>query len=200
MKKKSPSIILGWLLAAAVVIAFFLPWARHAPLRAPGNAMELARDLIVQEDDPVRSYVLMRSSEWRALWAAPGEGVSAYQLMVLPSAERERNHAASGFLSMIWGSHGGDFKLKLVILAPVLALVGAFLMLMKKPPVGMLFAAAGGQLFFYLFFRVRMNQSTADRVLQQIDYNLGLWLTLYGLALLAVVMVLKAVLPPKWKW
>jgi hypothetical protein len=103
------------------------------------------------------------------------------------------------WLSMLWGDHASVHSVKFLVFAPLLALLGAIVLSTKKINAHYLFLVSLGQLLFYGFLRWKLNQTFGDRLLLQIEFNLGLWLTLYAIALLCLLQLAKA-LQPKSKW
>jgi hypothetical protein len=193
------STLAGWILTAIVCLAFFIPWARFAPEQAGRNLLDLAGDLAGDEADLVESYLLMRKTEWVAIWHNPGEGLSAYQLVLLSAKDSISAKVSKAWLSMLWGDQASEHNVKFLAFGPLLALLGAISLSTKKANPKFLLLATLGQLLFYGFLRWKLNQTFGDRLLLQIEFNLGLWLTLYALALLALLQLLKA-LQPKSKW
>lgn len=198
MKKQRFSSMLGWLLAFAVVISFFLPWARLSP--DLDSAIEIARRLVDDQDDLVSTWVWMRTKEFRDLQKTPGEGYSGYQLILLSEEETVSAAVAKAFFNMLWGDVRPGFHMKTLALAPLLAFLAAVLLAMPKPPSSWLSAMAGASLLFYLWMRFKLNESYTDRLLLHVELSYGLWLTLFGLLLLAALLLLRAILPAKWAW
>jgi hypothetical protein len=198
MKKQRFSSLLGWLLAFAVVISFFLPWARvSADL---DSAIEIARRLVGDQDDVVSSWLWMRTKEFHDLQKMPGEGYSGYQLILLSEEETISAALAKSFFQMLWGDVRPGFQMKTLALAPILAfLAGLFLALPKLRP-SWLSAMAGAVLLFYLWMRFKLNESYTDRLLLHVELSYGLWITLFGLFLLGLLLLLRALTSPKWMW
>ncbi len=193
------STLTGWVLAAIICLAFFIPWARFAPEQMGRNLLDLAGDLAGDEAGFVESYLLMRPAEWSAIWHNPGEGLSAYQLVLLSEKDSVSAKVSKAWLSMLWGDHASEQSVKFLAFGPLMAILAGIALTLKKTNAKFLLLAAFGQLLFYGFLRWKLNQTFGDRLLLQIEFNLGLWLTLYATALLCLLQVVKA-LQPKSKW
>jgi hypothetical protein len=197
--KLRTSTLIGWLLAFLICLAFFIPWARFAPDQTERNLLDLAGELAGDEGDFVSTYLLMRGSEWEAIWRHPGEGLSAYQLVLLSEKDSISARVSNAWVTMLWGDQGFVHSVKFLAFGPLLAIAGAIALSFRKLELRFLGLAALGQLLFYVFLRWKLDQSFGDRLLLQMEFNLGLWLTLYGLLFLSVLQVLK-ILQPKSKW
>jgi hypothetical protein len=193
------STLTGWILAASICLAFFIPWARFAPEQLGRNALDLAGELAGDDAGFVESYLLMRKTEWNAIWHNPGEGLSAYQLVLLSEKDSVSATVSKACMKMFWGENASEHSIKFLAFGPLMALLGAIALSMKRAHPRFLMLAALGQLLFYGFLRWKLNQTLGDRLLWQIEFNLGLWLTLYATALLCLLQLVKA-LQPKSRW
>jgi hypothetical protein len=195
---KISSVQIGWALAAVILLGFFIPWVRYAPKDAFDNSLQIASQLAADDSQSalVYDYVLVNGRDWRALWRQPGEGVSAYQVTV--SGAGGRDGAAAALVEILFGAGGDGWKGRLLLLAPLLGLAGAAALTGHRGRRGWVVALAAAELAFYLFVRWRLRDAYVDRLL--LELNWGLWLSLFGLALLAAVQFIRAALPPKVKW
>lgn len=197
--KLRKSTLTAWVLTGIICLAFFIPWARFAPEQAAGNLLDLAGKLAGDEAPLIEVYLTMRAAEWDAIWHNPGEGLSGYQLVLLSEKEGISDTVSKAWVQMLWGDAGYGTGVKFLALAPILAILGAVALTMHRLHPQFLLAVSLGQFLFYGFLRWKLNETYGDRLLLQIEFNLGLWLTLYALVILALVQAAKA-LQPKSKW
>ncbi|MDZ4789532.1 MAG: hypothetical protein SH807_11390 [Blastochloris sp.] len=193
------STLIGWILTGLICLAFFIPWARFAPEQAANNLLDLAGKLAGDDAPLIQAYLTMRPAEWEAIWHNPGEGLSAYQLVLLSEKNTVSAKVSQAWVAMLWGDENYEQGVKFLALAPILALLGATALSLGKTSPKFLLGVSFGQLLFYGFLRWKLNETYGDRLLLQIEFNLGLWLTLYALLILAALQVTKA-LSPKSKW
>lgn len=193
--KNRPSLLLAWTLAGFAIIGFFLPWARFAPESAASNTLAIANTLIQGEDDPVSSYLWMRRNEASALMKHPGEGLSAYQILLLSDEDTLSSKVARAWLSMLWREDDAALKVKVILVVPVLALLGAVLLTPARPSSRHLLILGGLQGAAYLFLRWKLNLAYTDRLMWQIELGWGLWISLYALLGIALLALLRALLP-----
>jgi len=198
MKKQRFSSMAGWLLAFCVVLSFFLPWARVSP--DWDSAMELVHRLAGDEDDLLTSYLWMRPKELHDLQKMPGEGHSGYQMILLSEEETVSAVVAKSFFQMLWGDVRPGIHMKILALAPILAFLSALLLAQPKARPSWLAGMGGAALVFYLWMRFKLNDSYAERLLLHVELSYGLWITLFGLLLLAALLFLRAFLPWKGNW
>ena len=200
MMKSKPSLITGWLLAAAVTLSFFMPWARFAPESIVKHSLAVSRHLVEEKGDFWHNYVLMRSEEAGALLRKPGEGLSAYQLVLLAEEKTWKSKIERAFLEMLWGEKKSRWKIKFLLVAPACAITAAFLLSRAKLNRKMLLCVALVQAGFYCFFRWKLNVTYLDRLVGQVDFNWGLWLCLYTTALMALLVLIRVLVPDRYKW
>jgi hypothetical protein len=195
--KSRPSLLLAWFFAATCTLGFFMPWARFAPESTAHNTLAIANTLLQGEDDLLSSYLWMRKSEAKALFNHPGEGLSAYQIILLSEEDTLSSKVARAWLSMLWGGEDAALRVKVIVLVPLLALLGAFFLTFSKPSQRWLLALALAQFAAYFFLRWKLNLSYTDRLLWQIELSWGLWLGLFALLGEAIITLIRALLPPK---
>jgi hypothetical protein len=197
--KNRTSVLLGWILAALCILGFFLPWARFAPESAGQNLLSLANSLAAGEDDVISSYVWMRRDEMKAAMKDPAGGQSGYQLFMRASSDKntQENAVARAWLHALWHGENPGMQVRWIILLPILALVGAGALSPAKPPNRLLLGLAAALFLAYGWMRWKMNQAYTDRLLLQLDWNLGLWLCLYSGALLGILLIIRALLPAR---
>jgi len=194
--KQRPSLILGWLLAGLCLLAFFLPWARFAPEAAGANVLGLANTLAAGEDDPVSSYLWMKRAEARAALRDPADGLSGWQLTRLASGNAPR----VGLAPVVIDVMGVGDHLRWVVLVPGLALAGALALTPMHPPQRVLAGLAIALAAAYGTIRWKLNSVYTERLLQHIDLNLGFWIFAFSATLLALLLALRALLPPKTRF
>lgn len=193
--KTHPSILLAWIFAATCSLGFFMPWARFAPESTGPNTLAIANTLLQGEEDFFSSYIWLRKSEARALFNHPGEGLSAYQILLLSDEDTLSSKVARAWLSMLWGENHAAMKVKVIILVPLLTFIGALMLSTAKPPQQWLLALATAQFGAYAFLRWKLNLSFTDRMLWQIELSWGLWLGLFALLGAAAVTLARAFFP-----
>jgi hypothetical protein len=196
---KIGSVQIGWILAAIIVLGFFIPWVRFTPKSSFDNSLAIAAQLASGDDESqlLYDYVLMSGQDWQALWQNPAEGDSGYQI-VLAGKDGAGNNAAKAFAKILFGDDDYWFKSKLMVLAPLFGILGAVALMkrknLRKFMIGMIIAEAA----FYLLMRWQLHEVYVVRLV--LELNWGIWLTLYGLALMAIVQTICLLLPPKAKW
>jgi hypothetical protein len=191
--KQRPSLILGWALAGLCLLSFFLPWARFAPEATGSHVLGLANTLAAGDEDVVSSYLWLKRAEVRAMFRAPADGLSGYQLVALTSGNAPR--AGLGATLIEIGGMGDH--LRWVVVLPVLALATASALTPARPSPRLLAGLALALAAAYGGVRWKLNSIYTDRLLQHIDLNLGLWLCVYAAGLLALIAALRAVLPER---
>ena len=177
-----------------------MPWVRFNPAGFGTNTLAVSRQLVEDGSDFWHNYVLLRSTEWHALLSHPADGLSAYQLVLLAEEKSIKSRIERAFLEMFWGSKDAGWKIKLLILGPLLGLLGAFFLSQNKPNRKLLLATVAAQVLFYGFIRWTLNATYLDRLVAQLDFNWGIWLCLYGTAAMALLILLRLVMPEKYKW
>lgn len=192
-----PSLLLGWILAGLCLLGFFMPWARFAPESTGGNILSLANTLVGGEDDPVSSYLWMRRGEMRAALRDPADGLSGYQLALLASGRAPEEGLAGVWVQVIWHTADPGVRAASIAVLPVLALLAGILLSLGPVPFKSGLGVALGLAGSYGWMRWKMNQAYTERMLLQLDWNIGLWITLYAAALLALLLALRALLPAK---
>jgi len=195
--KSSKSLITGWICAGFVIIAFFLPWARFNPDHSGNNLLGIARSLGQDKSDFTHSYLLMRGEDFEALWNSPADGISAYQLLALSHPHHLAAKIKRAVFDTLVDNDKGSWQIYGLILAPLLALAGAILLSSSRYARTWMLAVAFGQLGFYTFVRWKLQANLVNRLAMQIDLNWGLWLSLYGLLCLALLLLIRALLPDK---
>jgi hypothetical protein len=198
--KKRISPILGWVLAGLCLIGFFLPWVRLAPESTDNNTLALANTLASGEDSMLTSYFWLRRDELKATFRNPAEGLSAYQITMLDRAQAEVDGNARAWLYLLWKGEEPGMRDKLPALLPLLALAAAAALGAGKPSPRLLLVLAAALAAAYGWLRWKLNQAYTDRLLLQVDLNLGLWISLFAAALLALLLATRALLPPKVKF
>ncbi len=198
--KTKPSLIIGWVLAALIMLSFFMPWARFGAESFFGNVLGISHHLAQDENDFVHGYILMRPGEWHAVLQHPGDGLSGYQLVVLSGQTSLKSKVEQAFVEMLWGGKHSDWAMKFLLLAPLCAIAGALLITQPKPAPKWLAAVAVIQVVFYGFVRWKLNAAYLDRLVSQVSFNLGFWLCLYGTILMALLLLIRIALPGKSKW
>ena len=185
----------GFIVAGLVGLAFFLPWARLESDTLIGNMGSLVQKIVSDDQDSfVEEWVWMREREWKVMWHSPGEGLSGYQLMMTLREEDISSQLARAWMSMMFGSEEAKVGVNLLVLAPIFAIATAVGLLFVGVPK-FYFAANGlGCLIYYILLRWKLNASLGERMILHVELSYGLWLTLYGILLLALVCVLKMVL------
>ncbi|MDX6767303.1 MAG: hypothetical protein SFU85_10995 [Candidatus Methylacidiphilales bacterium] len=195
--KQRPSVLAGWIFAGLCTLGFFLPWARFAPESVATNTLAIANTLVQGEEDPVSSYLWMRRSEASALLKRPADGLSAYQIILLSEEDTLSSKVARAWLSMLWSGDDTALRVKVIVLIPILAFLGAVFLTPGKTSqrhllfVGLLQAGA------YVLMRWKMNAAYTDRMLWQIELGWGLWICLYALLGAACVALVRGLLPAK---
>jgi len=198
--KTRTSLLLAWIFAAICALGFFMPWARIAPESAGSNSLAVANTLLQGEDDFVTSYVWMRKSEAQALLNHPADGLSAYQIILLSDEDTLSSKVAKAWLSMLWGEKEATtkvaaMKVKVIILVPVLAFLGALALTSVQPSQFWLLALALAQIGTYAFLRWKLNLSYTERLLSQIELGWGLWLSLFALMGTAILTIVRFLIP-----
>jgi hypothetical protein len=195
---KISSVQLGWTLAIVIVLGFFIPWVRYAPKNMFDNSLQIASQLAADDEksELLHDYVLMGGQDWQALWQNPAEGESGYQIVL--AGKNERDDAALAFVKILFGDEGWWLKGKLLALAPLLGLTGAVALMYQKSRRKLIIVLIVAEAVFYLFMRRQLHEAYVDRLV--LEMNWGIWLTLYGLALMAMVQTVRILLPPKMKW
>lgn len=181
-----------------VVLGFFIPWVRYAPKHMFDNSMQIASQLASADEgsELLYDYVLMSRQDWKALWQNPAEGESGYQIVM--AGKNEKDDAAEALVKILFGDQGYWWKGKLLALAPLFALGGALALGWHKSNRKFLLAMILAQAAFYLYVRWQLHEAYVDRLV--LEMNWGIWLTLYGLALMAIVSTVRLLLPAKVKW
>lgn len=189
------SLLLAWIFAAICALGFFMPWARFSPESAGANSLAIANTLLQGEDDFVTSYLWMRKTEARALLDHPADGLSAYQIILLSDEDTLSSKVAKAWLSMLWGENDAAMKVKVIILVPVLAFLGALVLTLSKPSQRWLLGLALAQMGTYAFLRWKLNLAYTDRLLWQIELGWGLWLSLFALLGTAILTGVRFLIP-----
>ena len=186
-----------------VILSYFLPWARLAPESVGRNLGGLLEKLHQSDEEGnfVQNYILMREREWNDMWRAPAEGMSGYQLFVVTSDGKGRGATlARAWMSMLFGSKEAPIRVKLLIIGPVLGLLAMVVMFLKKPPRWFVWVVSAGCFLYYALVRMKLSDAYGDRLLLHVEISYGLWLTLYGLLILAILVAVKGFLPARSKW
>ena len=189
---KISSIQIGWILAVAVVLGFFLPWVRWAPVNMFDDSEEIIEQLADDKSAVLYDYVLMNGQDWHALWKNPASGESGYQ-MALADHEPGRE-----LLKILFGAEAYWLKGKLLLLAPLMAILGALALMYRKNQRNLVVTLMIAEMGFYLLIRRQLHEGILDRLM--LELNWGIWLALYGLALMALLQAVCLLLPPKVKW
>jgi hypothetical protein len=191
--KKSPSLILGWTLTGLCLLSFFMPWVRFAPEATGSHVLSLANTLAAGDEDLVSSYLGMKRAEVRAMFRAPADGLSGYQLVALASGNAPRTGLAATLMEITgMGDH-----LRWVVVLPILAFTTALALTPARPSPRLLAGLALALAAAYAAVRWKLNSIYTDRLLQHIDLNLGFWVCVYTTGLLALIAALRAVLPDR---
>ncbi|MDR2462580.1 MAG: hypothetical protein LBD30_02230 [Verrucomicrobiales bacterium] len=188
---KIGSVQIGWALTVTVALGFLMPWVRFAPTAAFDDQAEIVAQLA--EDNWLCDYVLMNNHDWRALRQNPAAGESGLQVAL---TGRDADDAARALAEILFGEAG--FKNKALLLAPLLAAAGAVALMRWKKARHWLIALMVTQAAFYFYLRWQLRDAYVNRLV--LELNWGVWLTLYGLALMTLIMSVRALLPPKVKW
>lgn len=189
------SLLMAWIFAAICALGFFMPWARISPESAGANSLAIANTLLQGEDDFVTSYVWMRKTEAQALLSHPADGLSAYQIILLSDEDTLTSKVAKAWLSMLWGEKEAAMKVKVIILVPVLAFLGALALTLSQPSQRWLLVLTLAQFGTYAFLRWKLNLAYTDRLLWQIELGWGLWLSLFALLGAAILTGVRFLIP-----
>lgn len=184
---------LGWLLALALWIAFFLPWVKF-PSRPAIHSL-IVRTLTADSDRTVlEQYFTITPDEWKRAITDAGNGITGYEI---PQAYRTSGHARE--VKVINSSHllGAERQADRSLFVwgfPALGLLSALFItsVSRKWALLLPFLAAAG---FYGLARYMLNTTYLERLTSGEDIGLGLWLSLYALLALAVVLLLRLLLP-----
>lgn len=199
--KLRPSALGAAALFVCALIALFLPWLRlHRPEPcAPIRPLEVARQLVGEDEDFLHGYVGMRRAEWTALVDAPFSGVSLVEALRTPQSGGGPGMLMGEWTEAFLGPAGSP--LRLIWFVPVgLAVFLLLALLPKKPDDRVLAAVALCAACAYVGARAWANHTFADRVLFAMELGSGWWLTVYGLVPLAVLAGARAMAGKKAKW
>ncbi len=186
----------GWVLAALVVAAVFLPWVKLqvAPFNRAVERVKVVGALALEGDGPwyVR-YFSLDAYDRKAALDDPLRGESALELVQLsrsPSLiKQQRAKQTAGAFGLKSAALGAVF----VGAAPALALLGmAFFSLGLRMAVLLTGLLAGA---YYGVARYGLDATFTERTVNGVDAGLGLWLALYALLGIAALLLLSLVTP-----
>lgn len=186
----------GWVLAAVVAAAVFLPWVKLqiAPFNRAVERVKVVGALALEGDGPwyVR-YFELDAYDRKAAFDEPLRGESALEFVqlsrspALPKQQRARQIAAA------FGLKSAALGAVVVVAAPALALLGmAFFSLGLRALVGVTGLLAGA---YYGVARYGLDATFTERTINGVDAGLGLWLALYALLGIAVLLLLSLIVP-----
>ncbi len=190
--------MLGWLLSLAATIAFFLPWLKFPARNA--ERVHPARSAIIQEinrdsNRPLwKSYLTLTSEEWNRALRDAGIGVTGFEIPEIYQVSRHHHDAVLLNASGLLGSERQADRACFAYALPVLAFFSAAFITFV-PRKGALLLPFLATLGLYFLLRFKLNETYLERLTSSLDVGLGLWLSLYALLGLAVVLLLRLLLP-----
>ncbi len=189
---------LGWLLAIALCVGFFLPWLKM-PYRkeAPRgqNAATLVKRLTTDSNRPLwQEYFSITPEEWQHALQNAGMGVSGVEIPRAFQGGGHRLDAAMVSASGLLGEERQADRAMLVLAFPVLAVLSAAFITLVTNKLGLLLPLLADAALYGLT-RYQLNTTSLERLAMSMDLGLGLWLSLYALLGLIVVLLLRLLLP-----
>jgi hypothetical protein len=195
-------IKVGWFLAVVTVAAFFLPWVKleTAAFNRVAERQRIANQLEAEADQPwYQRYFSLRPQDTRVALHDPLSGVSGLTLVEwargtasVQDREKVRNVAEAfgltGPTALLIGAVS-------VYAVPALALLGMILFTIGMGARLPLFLCAAACFGLYFLFRYRLDEAFLDRTVLGVAPGAGLWIALYGLALVGLVLLVDAILP-----
>lgn len=189
---------LAWLLSLAVWIGFFLPWVK-LPAK-PDSGSRFRNGAVVREINSEagrpwwRVYFYIPPGEWNRALQEAGTGRSGWEIPDLYTDRKNHSEALSLNASGLLGNERQADRSKFVYAFPLLAfLSAAFVMASGRKWAFLLPLTACAGL--YAWSRYILDVTYLDRLALTVDIGLGLWLSLYALLGLAVVLLLRLLLP-----
>lgn len=201
--KIKPSDWIALILAALVVGAFFLPWAKPSPSAAGtlgALAREFNRTLGTEHEFSFQDFFVMREDEWKAAIHQPFEGISGFELPQRVNDKSLKGRMAAAYAELLFGRGAIEQKSLLVWLYPLTALTGALMVIGLGKKKTLLWFPIGLGLILALFLRYKMLSTDFVRAMTQVYAGLGLWITYYGLWIFSLWLVVKLFLPAKGKF
>lgn len=189
---------LGWLLAIALCVGFFLPWLKM-PYRkeAPRgqNAATLVKRLTSDSNRPIwQDYFAITPEEWQHALQNAGMGVSGVEIPRAFQGSSHRLDAAMVSASGLLGEERQADRAMLVYAFPVLAVLSAAFITLVSGKLALLLPLLADAAL-YGVTRYQLNTTSLERLAMSMDMGLGFWLSLYALLGLIVVLLLRLLLP-----
>lgn len=184
---------LGWLLALALWIAFFLPWVKF-PTRPAIHSL-IVRTLAADSNRNVfEQYFALTPEEWKRTITDAGNGITGYEI---PQAYRTSGHARE--VTIINNTHllGDERQADRAIFVwgfPAFGVLSALFITAVSRKWALLLPFFAGAAFYGLA-RHKLNLTYLDRLASGEDIGIGLWLSLYAVLALVVVLLLRLLLP-----
>ena len=186
---------LGWVLALAVVGAFFVPWIKTAPFNHSLARERLVAELAREAEQPwYRLYFEVRSEDWKRATREPLRGESGFDLVRLTHGVTPTEQKKAREQAKVFGIDDLRLAALLVYGLPAVALLGMVLFTLVSARIPLL-AVAILSMGFYFFVRHGLDETLLERMLNGVVPGLGLWATLYGLLAVGVLLFLGALLP-----
>ncbi len=152
--------------------------------------MEVVKNLAQGEKGIGRTLIWMRGEEWREIWADPVDGFSGFQLAFGACSGTPRLRAQQELASVALDGKENRPLLGWLLLIPVLTVLGAVSMSLRRLSPAILILTSLGLAGLYLILRWKMADAYTDRLLAQLQLGPGWWGTIYGMLGLAVVCLI----------
>jgi hypothetical protein len=191
---------LAWLSAGIIVGAFFLPWlGLNSGEKAVAEV--LARKLAESADRSVfEQYFAISDEEKKQALEKPLDGVSGYALVDLLRNGNRTGDPVAKIAASFLGEERVRDRAFLIYVIPVTAiLAAAYAFTCRRNRWFLLIPLLVCELLYYAV-RENLNDIYFDRIMSQIHVGIGLWLSLYGLLALALVIVVRLLMPTNSRW
>lgn len=180
----------GKFFAILTLVSFFLPWVRIQPSALKKNTLEVVRNMAEGQASPLRTMVWMRRGEWSEMWADPADGFSGLQLAFGAASGTARAKVQSELASVALDKKENRPLLGWLLLVPILTGLGWVGLSVPRMPAIVLAVPALGLSGLYILMRWKMADAYTDRLIAQLQLNVGWWGTLYGMVGLAAVCLI----------
>lgn len=183
----------GLVIAFLVVSSFFLPWIKSGA--KPGNTVSALTRKLMEDSKWYERYFLLTKDQWNEAIHHPLEGWSGYELVPLLRGNGLKNRVAQWVASSILGENRIHDKAVFLYSIPATAFLTVLFLFVTYRQKWPLFIPLIGCLGLYGFIRWKLDASYFERLTLQLPVGLGLWISLYGLLLLAGILLLRLILP-----
>jgi hypothetical protein len=188
--------IIGWSCGLVAAVGCFLPWVKLVALeQRPGRA---AKAVIAElSEDAERPYwqqmLFLRSEETDYALTRVMEGISGYTLLEdMRRPERKRQHRELDDL-FLTKTDRLPVRGLLLYAIPASALISACCLALVRRPFWVILLPLVGSGCLYVLMRTRINETYFERLVSGVQIGVGLWLSLYALAVLVFLLLIHLV-------